>query len=272
MDKKQIDEMIEAYINACERMNDFYRTSDAVFKEIIDRYPDIKERWEFALQQHTFAAQVDEALDGRRSQYNALKVCDTPKLLIDAGMEQLPMLFTQKHLRDCTHPKEEGKSNYHGLAPEQIKRLPELIAAPAMLYDSLTRDDSVIIVTTEVDHEKQPVIISVRPNGVGTYELEKITSNFITSVYGRSNFPEHIEKVINEEKLLYCSEQKSRELFRVSEVQFPGCLNRIGFNVILHQSRNIVKSDLEKPAERQQEGKKIRSGEKDMPPTKTRPR
>ena len=69
-----------------------------------------------------FALEVDQALAGELSQYNALKVCDTPEILIQAGCQPLPMLYTQKHLRDAVHPKGKN-SHWHGLAVEQIKQL-----------------------------------------------------------------------------------------------------------------------------------------------------
>ena len=59
-----------------------------------------------------FALEVDQALAGELSQYNALKVCDTPEILIQAGCQPLPMLYTQKHLRDAVHPK--GKNSLFG--------------------------------------------------------------------------------------------------------------------------------------------------------------
>ncbi|MBC3513902.1 MuF-C-terminal domain-containing protein [Ruminococcus bicirculans (ex Wegman et al. 2014)] len=47
-----------------------------------------------------------------------------------------------------------------------------------------------LIVTSEVDKSGNPIIASIKPNGKGRYEVENVSSNFITSVYGRNNFSE----------------------------------------------------------------------------------
>ncbi len=197
----------------------------------------------------TFAEQVDEALAGEMEQYNALKVCDTPQLLLDVGCRQLPMLYTQRHLRQALKEKSSVNPHSHGLTEEQIKELPELIQNPAMIYDSLTKNDSIVLALSKVDSDSLPLIVSVKPNGKGTYELEKVDSNFITSLYGKDNFSSHIEKVANSGNLLYWDKEKSQELFRVSRLQLPGCLNSFDSDVIIHQSRNIVKSASENSQE-----------------------
>ena len=71
-----------------------------------------------------FAKEVDDALAGKASRYNDLKVCDTPQILLDVGCEQLPMLYTQKHLRDAIRPRgTTGESiHHHGLNIEMIKK------------------------------------------------------------------------------------------------------------------------------------------------------
>lgn len=193
----------------------------------------------------TFAEQVDEALQpNNQNQYSALKVCDTPKILLDVGCQQLPMLYTQKHLREAIHPKSKDNIHWHGLTTEQIKKLPELLENPVMVFDSLSRKDSLVVCVLDTDEDNLPLIVSIKPNGIGTYELEKVDSNFITSVYGRNNFEKHIEQVINQDKMLYCNKQKSQELFRVSGLQLPKCLNNLDFDIIIHRSRNIVNENI----------------------------
>ena len=199
------------------------------------------ERKQTPFHSKSFPEQVDEVLAGTVNQYNALKVCDTPHLLIDLGCRQLPMLYTQHHLKNALKQKDKNHPEYHGLTKEEIKRLPELIQAPAMVFDSLSRNDSVVIATSAVDNDNAPILVSFKPNGKGTYELEKVDSNFITSVYGKdSNFSQYIERIVESGNMLYCDMEKSQELFRVSGLQLPGCLNNLGFDKILHQSKNIV--------------------------------
>lgn len=197
-----------------------------------------------------FALEVDQALAEELSQYNALKVCDTPEILIQAGCQPLPMLYTQKHLRDAVHPKGKN-SHWHGLSVEQVKQLPELMQEPVMLFDSISPHNqrNMLVALLAVDQESMPIIVSLQANGTGTYDLEKVPTNFITSVYGRVNFAQYLERVTDANALLYWNEKKSQELFRVLGLPLPQCLERFDSDIIIHQSTNIVNSVSEKEAE-----------------------
>lgn len=187
----------------------------------------------------SFSEQVDDVLNRKANRYDDIKVCDTPQILLDVGCEQLPMLYTQNHLKKAVKPK-NLKKHTHGLDKEQIKKLPSLLENPVMIYDSLSRKDSLVVVTSEFDNENNPIIVSIHPNGDGKYNLERVNSNFITSIHGRENFVKHLEKELEADNLLYVNKEKSQELFSVLGLQFPKGLNSLDFNNIIHQSRNIV--------------------------------
>ena len=84
----------------------------------------------------------------------------------------------------------------------------ELLTSPAIIFDSLTRNDSIIVVIDEMDKEQASVVISIRPNGKGMYEMEQVDSNFITSVHGRDNFANQIKHAIDNDKILFVSKEK----------------------------------------------------------------
>ena len=188
----------------------------------------------------TFAEQVDKVLNGTSNRYDDLKVCDTPQILLDVGCEQLPMLYTQQHLKKAIQPKNLTKHT-HGLDIEQIKNLPLDIADPVMILDSTSRNDSILLVLSQIDKENCPLIVSVKPNGNGRYNLDIVNSNFITSVYGRENFVDFIERNVDLDNILFYNKEKSQELFRVLRLQFPQGVNNLDSNIIIHKSRNIVK-------------------------------
>lgn len=190
----------------------------------------------------TFAEQVDEVLSGKMPFYSALKVCNTPKILLDIGCKQLPMLYTQKHLKNAIKEK-TNKEHTHGLSVEQIKQLPELIENPLMIMDSLSNKNSIVIVTSETDLDNLPIMVSVKPNGKGRYELEELDSNFITSVYGRNNFENFFERTVKSNNLLYCN-KKSQSLFERWGEQYSELTKSFGFDTIIHQSRNIVNENI----------------------------
>ena len=204
------------------------------------------------ISEKSFAEQVDASLNGSLPFYTSLKVCDTPQILLDVGCEQLPMLYTQKHLKNAIKP-DSSKEHFHGLEVEQIKKLPELLQNPVMIYDSLSRSDSIVVLTSEFDKNNNPIIASIKPNGEGRYELETIESNFITSVHGRENFLSQFQKAQEQDKILFCDKMKSQEMFERWGLQLSELTNTLDFNTIIHQSRNIVKGSEEKILEDSQE-------------------
>lgn len=198
-------------------------------------------------------------MKGTAPAYSALKVCDTPQILLDVGCEQLPMLYTQKHLNEAVKPKtaSHGRTHAHGLDVDKIKQMPKLLAEPVMVLDSLTKNDSIIVVTSEIDNDNLPIIASIKTNGSGIYELENIDANFITSIYGRNGFESFINRTLQNDALLYYDKNKSQELFSCLGLQSSEAINNLDPNIIIHQSRNIVKGSEEKISEDRQNFEQI---------------
>ena len=197
----------------------------------------------------SFSEQVDEVLNGTARRYKSdLMVCNTPEILLKAGCRQLPMMYTRKHLLDAVHNKSKKNPHFHGIAPDLIKRIPELIQSPVMVFDSISEknSDSIVMVLDAFDNDKNPLIMSVKPNGQGVYELKHIEANFITSIYGKDrNFAKYIERVTESNSMIFWDKNKSQELFRVLQLQLPQGVNNLDSNVIIHQSRNIVNTQNE---------------------------
>ncbi len=211
---------------------------------------EVSEEASAVLRDMSFSEQVDASLNGELPFYTTLKVCDTPKILLDVGCEQLPMLYTQRHLKNAIKSLNE-KEHLHGLTVEQIKKLPELLENPAMIFDSISRNDSIIAVITELNTDSSPIVVSIKPYGKGRYEIEDISSNFITSVYPKDNFINFFKRTLSSDKVLYCNKERSQELFERWGVQSSELTNTLDFNIIIHQSRNIVNPKTQEISENQ---------------------
>lgn len=159
-----------------------------------------------------FGDEVDAVTCGEYPRSSAVKFCDTPELFVQAGFRPLPMLYTQRHLRDAIRPKSSYDPHRHGLTVEQMKRLPELMEHPVMLCDSPARDDTMLVVLRDVDCDDLPLIMAVRPDGRGYYEAGEIETNFILAVYGRTNFPRYFDNLITPDRVVYYDEERGREL------------------------------------------------------------
>lgn len=159
-----------------------------------------------------FGYEVDDVTCGDYPRQEALKICNTPRLYMEAGFQQLPVLYTQKHLLKSLRPKNEEDPHCHGLTIEQVKRLPELLENPVMLCDSPARDDVMLSVLCEVDCDELPLIAAVRPDGRGHYEMREMETNFILTVYGKNNFQKYFDDLITPDKVIYFNKERGREL------------------------------------------------------------
>ena len=142
----------------------------------------------------------------------AVLVCTTPGILREVGLKDLPMHITQKHILDCLHEKTINNNHYHGLSVQELKRLPEALESPVILAESLTKEDSLVAVLDYREQDGNPVIVAVRLNGNAIYELRRVDSNFITSAYGKDNFSEFYQRILDQGKLLYANREKGEKL------------------------------------------------------------
>ena len=184
---------------------------------------------------------------------SALYLRETPYLLSEVGLGDLPMCMTVKHLNDVMHEKSAENTQWHGIDQDVIEHLPELISKPAMIMDSNSRRGDIMVVTTEVDAEGNPIVVSVRPNGVAMVGGVRGPANFITSVYGRENFAvkrgrnslNNLMYLATKNRLvLYWNKEKTEALFRDTGLQLPGGLNSVPSNTILKQHAGYVKENI----------------------------
>lgn len=190
----------------------------------------------------TYEQQVDAVVLNQYNRYESARVCDTPSLLVQLGFDPLPMFYPQRHLRDAIRPFIPNYSRHlHSLQVSQIKRLPELIADPVMIFKSPSHTGSYILVTDELDRKGRPIIVSIFPNGTSDYNGREWQGNVITSVYGRNNFRSFLRRAIDQNCMIYCNNEKSRRLFSLLAVTMPkGLNNTICFDSIIQQPKPKV--------------------------------
>lgn len=192
-----------------------YEKSIGRAESVISRYSEEEELRKYADQCREyleFGREVDQCLAGELQKRNAVKVCETPELILQAGLTSLPMHMTQRHLRDCMREKDIGQPHYHGLKREEIKRIPEELKKPAAILQSPTRKDSIVVILGYRETDNLPVLVSIVPDGTATYNLEHVESNFITSIYGKDNIQEYIGRSMEKGQLIYINKEKSKEL------------------------------------------------------------
>lgn len=152
-----------------------------------------------------FSQQIDAVMNGTYPKTDMLVVRqDTPKVLQDIGLNNLPITLTQRHLKTIMNSNGEYTgANYHDLGFDLVKQLPEAISKPLNIVKSSTDTNSIVVITELADKQDRPIIASIKIDGKGVINNIEIDSNVMTSAYGRNNYDNFMKKNIAEGNLLY---------------------------------------------------------------------
>ena len=202
--------------------------------------------------QKPFPEQVDEVL-GKTSdiyyRYNDVLVRrDTPQILQDVGLLPLPMLMSPGHIKAINKSK-NNKKHHHGISTNIIKKIPKMLESPVMVMDSLSRNDSIVVIGEEII-DNNPILIAIKVSGDGKVNNIDVETNYITSAYGRNNFNNYLKENIANNKILYANKKRSQELFSLLGVQFPSGFNNLNFDTIIRKTSAVVNPSDENNSEK----------------------
>lgn len=184
-----------------------------------------------------FGDEVDLAVCGAYSPYDALKVCDTPEIFLKTGFEQRPMLYTQKHLFQALTPKSDYNPHRHGFSIAQVKRFPELLASPVALANSPNRDDVVLAILLATDDYGAPLIAGIKPDGMGNYGECEVETNMVLSVYSRQNFIRYFALLRDMDAFVFVSGRKIEALEDLSGLPLAGNCSGLDIDRILQRPK-----------------------------------
>lgn len=184
-----------------------------------------------------FGHEVDLAVCGAYSPYDALKVCDTPEIFLKTGFEQRPMLYTQKHLFQALTPKSDYNSHRHGFSIAQVKRFPELLASPVVLANSPNRDDVLLAILLATDAYDTPLIAGIKPDGTGNYGECEVETNMVLSVYSRQNFIRYFALLRDMDAFVFVSGRKIEALEDLSGLPLAGNCSGLAMDRILQRPK-----------------------------------
>ena len=174
-----------------------------------------------------FSKQVDSVINGTFPKKDMLTVLSqTPQVLQDIGLDNLPITLTQRHLD--TIMNETGKyknANYHALGEEIVKKLPEAISKPLDVLKSNTDKNSIVLTTDLSDKQDRTVIIAIKINGIGKVNNIEIDSNVMASAYGRNNYDKFMKDNIKNGNLLYDIDQGVIKKVTGARLQLPRTSN-----------------------------------------------
>ena len=156
-----------------------------------------------------FGREIDIALNPNINGTNQVKAREyTPKILVDNGVKNLPMLISKNHVRTTILTEDEAKAkgmatgkgiNYHGLGKKLLMKTIDNLDKPTEIYKK--SDDTYLIVTRFKDQSGNDIIVPVRIDGTGVYNNVYIDENHILSAYGKKNLKDYIDR--NNFELIY---------------------------------------------------------------------
>ena len=187
---------------------------------------------------------MDEVIAGTFDRTTDVYVGKLPDILQDIGLNgDLPMLALASHIRKAIMPKNTQK-HQHGLTDVQIKSIPDKLANPVMIMDSLDESkNSIVVVTDMLDVDKSPIIVSIKADGVGRYNRIEVDSNFLTGYYGRDGFANFIANNVTKDTFLYINKEKATILETESSTSWLEQLKNYDFDTIIRKTRANVKEN-----------------------------
>ena len=217
----------------------------------------LNEQTQIEYDSKNFSKQIDEVKNGVFPKNNTLVLLkNTPKVLKDIGLNDLPITMTQKHLETISQDKGKYKNaNYHNLGIDVVKQLPEAIANPLNIYKSSTRDDSIVLVTHLSDKKGNIVLASIKVDGKGTINGIVVDANHMTSAYGKNNYDYNIDKKTGEYKPGWAELNKDNMIYDIDEgiikknissmarFQLPRYTTNDSINSIIPQNENYASSN-----------------------------
>ena len=169
-----------------------------------------------------FIQQVDDLMNGKIPQDDALTIGGTPDVLQKIGFSNLPMTINTEHIKNMNRDTE------HALSRAFMEQLPELIKNPLAVIESKTNpENSTVLLLNAVVNGKPyvaPVYVTTTSRQNGIF----IDSNNIATTFRKGNaitkmLTDAIQKEnAGETGVYYWKKSEARSLFSGSGVQFPG--------------------------------------------------
>lgn len=142
-------------------------------------------------QYNNYIKEMSLCLNNKTHHGEALKMSNTPTIYLKMGFKQLPLLYSQKHLRNSMKSKGRFKSNHHthGLPERLARKIPELLNDPVLVYNSPANPNRICVVLNgdgelfgaQYTHTSLDVLLSAGSNGLPESALEYTMSYYPAS-------------------------------------------------------------------------------------------
>ena len=213
-----------------------------------------QERYESELNRAVFEKGLDKIT------YSDILVCkNTPKILIDIGFEDLPILFSKKHFYSAIK-NYNAKKHRKGLdLYNHIYKIPYMLSNPAIVLNDIQLEKDtqrimqnnkhsgdIVVISENVVYIKEinktfPIAISIKGNSYkGKYDGIKKNNHLIT-IFGHDNIENTICEAVKNNYILYYDKEKIQEIDQFTGKSLSNALSSLESNIIIQKYTKNVK-------------------------------
>ena len=195
-------------------------------------------------------AQVNSVINGSMPTHSAMFLKETPAILQDVGLYDLPLTITQKHFKAAL----EGSNPAHPnkISETVLKQLPKLLSEPVAIIGSNTDSEGAIMIVTDAkDEGGNPVVVVIKPEGSAEVMQHRGTTNHILTIYGANHLHvptakggvSTLERAASKGEILYINKKRSQELYQADGLQLPRALGNLDFDTIIRKWNGFVNKE-----------------------------
>lgn len=167
---------------------------------------------------------IDAIISGKYNQNDDVMIRkNTPTILVEHGIKNLPMLMNQNHIKSNILSKTKAKklgifnkdNNYHNIGKQAFLKSIESMESPLAIIKSISKNgkQKTYVIVTEVQNEKgEYVIIPVYLETRGNYNNVSIETNKIKTIYGKKDIKDFVDRTIQDDinNIIYLIKDKSK--------------------------------------------------------------
>ena len=167
----------------------------------------------------------------------------TPKILLDIGFNNLPILLSKSHLYSALKTK-NYKKHHKGLSLEKhIFKIPHYLKCPALIINDSNPKHSgdVLLVVNDYDSDFLPIVISIRGNSHRGKYVNVDTSNYIITIFPHNDIVGLITSAVNNNDIIFYNKKRIQEMCQFTGKNVSNILAPLKSNIILQHFVDNVK-------------------------------
>lgn len=198
------------------------------------------------LEDKTFSEKIDEYIGGKLRPDEVLKIGTTPYCLRAVGANAIPLVVTQGVIANSMESStiisksiSKKHTEQHNIPESVIKNIPQALRNPVLICKGNLRD-TLVVISDLKNKEQQNVIVPMVLNVKGQHGRV----NRITTIHGKKNIQNFLNKAIADNSILAMNTKKADELFSDIGIQSPQSTTIICFdNSIAYSTQNVKRPE-----------------------------